>query len=170
MPDEKVLRAKAREVVLAGKPDAPTARGPGRGSITRARYVEHVSSRIRLSSRFSSPTTALRLELSSSIFTSAASRRGSSSATGMSARTASPMEQESLRLFIRRKIQNGRLPHAGIRRIWSSPSDGQTCDACDATLAKEQLLMEGITLGLGRRRFQFHVRCFQIWDHERRAA
>jgi hypothetical protein len=80
------------------------------------------------------------------------------------------MEQESLRLFIRRKIQYGRLSHAGIRRIWSSPSDGQTCDACDATLAKGQMLMEGITLGLGRRRFQFHVRCFQLWDHERRAA
>jgi hypothetical protein len=88
----------------------------------------------------------------------------------MAARTASSMDQESLRLFIRRKIQNGRLSHAGIRRIWSSPSDGQTCDACDAALAKKQLLMEGITLGLGRRRFQFHVRCFQIWDHERHAA
>jgi hypothetical protein len=88
----------------------------------------------------------------------------------MAARTASSMEQESLRLFIRRKIQNVRLSHAGIRRIWSSPSDGQMCDACDATLAKKQLLMEGITLGLGRRRFQFHARCFQIWDHERRAA
>jgi hypothetical protein len=88
----------------------------------------------------------------------------------MAARTASSMEQESLRLLIRRKIQNGRLSHAGIRRIWSSPSNGQTCDACDATLAKKQLLMEGITLGLSRRRFQLHARCFQIWDHERRAA
>ena len=170
MPEAKILRAKAREVVLAGKPDAPTARGPGRGSITPARHVDHVSSRIRLSPRFSSPTTALRLELSGSIFTSAASRHGSSSATGMAASTASSMEQESLRLFIRRKIQNGRLSHAGIRRIWSSPSDGQTCDACDAPLAKKQLLMEGITLGLGRRRFRFHARCFQIRDHERRAA
>jgi hypothetical protein len=80
------------------------------------------------------------------------------------------MEQESLRLFIRRKIQNGHLPHTGIRRIWRSPSNGQTCDACDATLAKEQLLMEGITLGRGRSRFQFHVRCFEFWDHERRAT
>jgi hypothetical protein len=137
MPDEKVLGAKSREVVLAGK--LPSRRPDAAG-------VE----------RFHLP--------------SAASRRGSSSATGMSARTTSPMEQESLRLLIRRKIQNGRLSHAGMRRIWSSPSDGQTCDACDVTLAKEQLLMEGITLGLGRRRFQFHVRCFQIWDHERRAA
>jgi len=79
------------------------------------------------------------------------------------------MDQESLRLFIRRKIQNGRLPHDGITRVWSSRSDGETCDACDATLAEDQLLMEAVTLDLGRRPIQLHVRCFQIWDHERRA-
>jgi len=77
------------------------------------------------------------------------------------------MDQESLRFLIRRKLQDGRLPHDGIRKIWSSPSDGETCNACDATLSKDQMLMEGVTTGLGRRPFQFHVRCFQIWDHER---
>ena len=81
------------------------------------------------------------------------------------------MDQESLRLFIRRKIQNGRLPHDGVRRFWSGPSGGETCDACDAILSKEQLLMEAITLvPPGRRPFQFHVRCFQVWDHERRVT
>jgi hypothetical protein len=80
------------------------------------------------------------------------------------------MNQESLRLLIQRKIRDRRLPRDGITRVWSSPSDGETCDACDAVLAKDQLLMEGITLDLGRRPFQFHVRCFQIWDHERRAT
>ena len=79
------------------------------------------------------------------------------------------MDQESLRLLIQRKIRDRRLPHDGITRIWSSPSAGETCEACDAVLAKDQVLMEGITLDLGRRPFQFHVRCFQIWDHERRA-
>ena len=80
------------------------------------------------------------------------------------------MNQESLRLLIQRKIRDRRLPHDGITRIWSSPSAGETCEACDAVLAKDQVLMEGITLDLGRRPFQFHVRCFQIWDHERRAT
>ncbi len=80
------------------------------------------------------------------------------------------MDQESLRLFIRREIQNGRLPHDGTTRVWSSPSDGETCDACDATLAKDQLLLEAVTLDLGRRPLQLHVRCFQIWDHERRTT
>ena len=80
------------------------------------------------------------------------------------------MDQESLRLLIRRKIRDGRLPHDGIRRVWSSPSAGETYDACDATLTQDQLLMEGITLDLARRPLQMHVRCFQVWDHERRDA
>ena len=46
----------------------------------------------------------------------------------------------------------------------------ETCDACDATLTQDQLLMEGITLDLARRPLQMHVRCFQVWDHERRDA
>ena len=80
------------------------------------------------------------------------------------------MDQESLCLVIRRKIRDGRLPHDGIKKVWSSPSAGETCNACDTVLAMDQLLMEGITLDLGRRPLQMHVRCFQIWDHERRAA
>lgn len=71
--------------------------------------------------------------------------------TGMAARTVSFMDQESLRLIIRRKLQNGRLPHDGIRKVESSPSAGETCDACDAIVAMDQLLMEGITLDLGRK-------------------
>jgi len=80
------------------------------------------------------------------------------------------LDQESLRRLIRHKIQNGRLPHDGIRKVWSSPSDGETCHACDATLVKDQMLMEGVTMDLGRRPLQLHVRCFQVWDHERRAT
>ena len=79
------------------------------------------------------------------------------------------MDQESLRLLIRRKLKNGLLPQDGIRRVWSSPSDGEACDACDTVLTKEQLLMEGVTRDLGRRPVQLHVQCFQLWDHERRA-
>ena len=80
------------------------------------------------------------------------------------------MDQESLRLLILRRPRDGRLPHDGIRRVLSGPSDGETCDACDSVLAKDQLLMEGVTLDLGRRPLQLHVRCFQVWDHERRVT
>ncbi len=77
------------------------------------------------------------------------------------------MDPQTLRLLVRRKLRDGRLPHDGIRRVWSGPSDGEKCDACDTVLAKNQLLMEGVTLDLGRRPLQLHVRCFQVWDHER---
>jgi hypothetical protein len=76
------------------------------------------------------------------------------------------MDQEVLHLLIRRKLQNRRLPH-GIRTVSSTPSDGETCEACDTVLTKEQLLMEAVPLDLDRRPFRMHVRCFQIWDLER---
>jgi hypothetical protein len=114
--------------------------------------------------------TALRLELSGFMFTFAALRPGSSSADRVESSTVSSMDQESLRLLIQHKIRDRRLPHDGIRTVSSTPSDGETCDACDTVLTKDQLLMEGLTLDLGGRPFKFHVRCFQIWDHERRAA
>jgi hypothetical protein len=79
-------------------------------------------------------------------------------------------DQEALRLLIRPKRHERHLPHDGIRTVWSTPSDGEMCDACDAILSKDQMLMKGATLDLGRRSLQMHVRCFQIWDHERRAA
>ena len=80
------------------------------------------------------------------------------------------MDQESLRLLIRCKLQDGRLAHDGIKRVWSSLSNGETCDGCDAILSTGQMLMEGVTMDLGRRPLQLHVRCFHIWDHERRSA
>jgi hypothetical protein len=80
------------------------------------------------------------------------------------------MDQEALRRLIRRKLQDGSLPRVGIKRIWGSPSDGETCDACDTVLAKDQTLMQEVTLDLGRRPLQLHVRCFQLWDHERIAT
>lgn len=80
------------------------------------------------------------------------------------------MDQEALRSLIRRKLQDGRLPHDRITRVWSNPSSGETCNACETVLAPGQSLMEGITLDVGRRPFQMHVRCFQVWEHEQRAT
>jgi hypothetical protein len=80
------------------------------------------------------------------------------------------MNQESLRLLIRHMIQDRRLPHDGIKRVWSSPSNGEACDACGVVLASHELLMEGFTLDLGRKPFKLHVQCFHVWDRERRAT
>ena len=84
------------------------------------------------------------------------------------AHTRALMDQEVLRLLIRRKLQNRRLPHDDIGWGWSTPSDGQTCDACDTVLTKDQLLIEAVLLSLGKRSIRMHIRCFQIWDFEKR--
>jgi hypothetical protein len=40
------------------------------------------------------------------------------------------------------------------------------CDACDAIVAIDRLLIGRITLDLDGKPFQMHIQCFQIWDHE----
>jgi hypothetical protein len=79
------------------------------------------------------------------------------------------MDGEALRLIVQRKLHDGRLPHDRFTAVWSGPSDGETCDACDVLLTEQQVLMEGIR---GRKTppVYFHVHCFGIWDLERRAA
>jgi hypothetical protein len=82
----------------------------------------------------------------------------------MAARTASsisPMDQG---------ISPSSHPAQAPERDRRVASAGDTCDACDAIVATDQLLMEGITLDLGRKPLQLHVRCFQMWDHESRAT
>jgi hypothetical protein len=69
------------------------------------------------------------------------------------------MDEEVLRRVIQRKLQSGRLPHDGIRTVWSTPGDGETCDACDTVHTRNQLLMEAVLLGLGQRSIRMHVRC-----------
>ena len=55
-----------------------------------------------------------------------------------------------------------------IPRVWGGAGNGETCDACDEVITRKQLLMEGI--GAGKTGFQFHVRCFSVWDELRREA
>jgi len=54
------------------------------------------------------------------------------------------MEAEALRLFIRSKLNDGRLPYNSMPRFWGGPGDGATCDTCDTRITNEQLVMEGI--------------------------
>jgi hypothetical protein len=78
------------------------------------------------------------------------------------------MESQALRLLLRAKLADGRLPHDHIPRIWSGPGNNESCDACEETISKAQMIMEGI--GLDGRGVQFHVVCFPLWDAERKVA
>lgn len=79
------------------------------------------------------------------------------------------METAALRLLIRQKLQDGRLPYNGIPRFWGGPSEAEQCDACDR-LITDEMVMEGIgSPGVGARRsIQMHLDCFALWDEERR--
>jgi hypothetical protein len=80
------------------------------------------------------------------------------------------MEAPAIRLLIRDKLKDGRLPYDSMPRFWGGPSNGERCDACDALISKSQLVMEGITsTPSDKKPIQFHVVCFQLWDAERRA-
>jgi hypothetical protein len=79
------------------------------------------------------------------------------------------MDPLPLRLLIERKLDDGRLPHNSIPRLWGGPGDGEECDACEEPIPKNQLIMEGISLDGNRRLVQFHVACFYLWDEVRKA-
>ena len=78
------------------------------------------------------------------------------------------MEERSLRLLIRQKLLEGRLPYDHIPRVWGGPGSLETCDACEASIREDQIIMEGIALEGGRKPLQMHVKCFSVWDEERR--
>jgi hypothetical protein len=75
------------------------------------------------------------------------------------------MDTPLLRLMIREKLADGRLPHDSIPRMWGAPGNGEICDGCGEIVTKTQMVMEG--LSTKDRGVQFHVTCFHVWDVER---
>jgi hypothetical protein len=80
------------------------------------------------------------------------------------------METDALLLLIRSKLYDGRLSYVDIPRISGGAGNGERCDACDTLITKKQLLVEAIALTHTEQKpTQFHVKCFYLWDGERRA-
>jgi hypothetical protein len=77
------------------------------------------------------------------------------------------MESEALRLLIRAKLADGRLPSDRLPRVWGGPGNGELCAACGERVTKDHSVLEGSALD--GRPFQLHARCFNIWDSERQA-
>ena len=81
------------------------------------------------------------------------------------------MEAEDLRLLIRSKLNDGSLPYDSMRRFWGGRGNGERCDACEALITKEQFVIEGAaSMHTDKKPTQFHVKCFYVWDAERRAV
>ena len=79
------------------------------------------------------------------------------------------MEIAAIRALIRDKLQDGRLPGGSTPRVFGRPGNWKKCDACGETVAKNQLVMDCIGEHYPKT-LQFHVRCFYIWDSERRMS
>lgn len=73
---------------------------------------------------------------------------------------------DNLRLLIQAKLADGRLPREPMPRVWGGPGMGETCAACEEKVEKPGLVIEGWTES-GRITI-FHVRCFYVWEKERR--
>jgi hypothetical protein len=78
-----------------------------------------------------------------------------------------PHEIQRLMKIIQAKLNDGRLPHNSIPRIWGGPGNGESCDACEVAVTPPEFIMEGIAAE-GGGGVQFHVRCFYLWDALRR--
>lgn len=78
------------------------------------------------------------------------------------------MEDEQLRALIRAKTADGSLPGIALRHVWGGPGQGKPCVACDDLIRKDQQEIGGEhnTLVVA----PFHVRCFHLWDSERRGG
>ena len=73
------------------------------------------------------------------------------------------MTDTTRRILIRIKLRDGGLPPDSIPRVWGGEGNGETCDACEEIITKDQMGIEGGGV-------TFHVWCFHLWDAERRAA
>ena len=82
------------------------------------------------------------------------------------------MDNPTLRILIRDKLADGRLPHDHIPRMWGGPGHGETCDGCGEIVTKTQMLMEGLSRDTGARGsgVHFHITCFHVWDVERQVV
>jgi hypothetical protein len=49
---------------------------------------------------------------------------------------------EAIRLLIRQKVQDGRLPLGSIPRAFGRPGNWQKCDACEETMPNALLMKE----------------------------
>jgi hypothetical protein len=76
------------------------------------------------------------------------------------------IDVESLRLLIRSKLRDGTLPWNSFPRVWGGKGANEICSACAEKVPPEGVVMEGA--GARMVSIHFHIRCFHIWDLERR--
>jgi hypothetical protein len=80
------------------------------------------------------------------------------------------MDIEALRLLIRSKLVDGRLPVNGIPKVWGGPGRDEMCAGCETNISKDEFIIEGISLDAGGGTIRLHAKCFWLWETERKEA
>ena len=78
------------------------------------------------------------------------------------------VDPDVLRILIRQKLAEGRLPTADIPRTWGGAGNGKVCDACEQVVRKTQMMIRGATEDDQEPDLTFHTQCFYFWDTERK--
>jgi hypothetical protein len=79
------------------------------------------------------------------------------------------MDPDCIRLLIRQKLQDGRLPRDITPTALGRPGNWQKCDACEEFIVRAQLMMEVYLPTKDRSAVRFHGNCYILWNEERRA-
>ena len=80
------------------------------------------------------------------------------------------MDVQTIRLLVRQKLRDGRLPSNRADRFWARAGAGEMCDACESAISKDQMAVEGFASRITHPEpLRVHAGCYQIWDAERSA-
>lgn len=82
-------------------------------------------------------------------------------------------DEDRLRQQARQAIQAGKLPSREPDRTWGGPGVGAPCQVCGRPVTKSELEFE-IQFeqpgGGGLDKLHVHIRCFAVWELERRSG
>jgi hypothetical protein len=80
--------------------------------------------------------------------------------------------EPDLRAAADRELRSGRLPRRAPDDVWGGPGQGRACDLCRAPVGPGEMEVELEFRGEAPPRAQLtlHVRCFDVWELERRSA
>ena len=79
------------------------------------------------------------------------------------------MNDGVLRMLIRQRLHDGRLPRNKVIELGCGSGVGQECDGCGASIDPDQRMTVGISAD-DWRTLRLHDDCFQIWELERSAT
>jgi hypothetical protein len=75
--------------------------------------------------------------------------------------------ERAVRELIRLKLRSLLLPVEESGRVWAGAGAGEPCSACDERIDMNQTVYEWEDAAFVAK-FQMHVRCYEIWNEERR--